>query len=317
MPEIRIAEGNVGYWAGVARCGSVWACPVCSAKIRHERMIEVEAGMQRWLAEGNSVVFFTLTMPHDFGESCSSLMDTISQAFSAVFSGRPYKRDRERFGIVHSFRAWDATHGRNGWHPHIHGALFVKGHLDGAEIEEFEESIFKRWVRAVTSRGHRPPSKRHGIKLEEVNRVQELAGYLLKVQGEESGASLAMELTRGDLKTGRGRTPFQLLRSFADTGDLADLELFREWAEATKGKHFARWSDGARQALRVDELEDQDLVEKEVGGVPIYRPGPEEWQALVRTPGALCEALRVTEAGGAVAVSGYAAALCLKWRCRR
>ena len=86
-------------------------------------------------------------------------MDTISEAFSSVFSGRPYKRDRDQFGIVHSFRAWDATHGRNGWHPHIHGALFVKERLDRAAIEELQESVFTRWVRAVTSRGHPPPTK--------------------------------------------------------------------------------------------------------------------------------------------------------------
>ena len=316
LPEIRAAEGNVCYWSGVARCGSVWACPVCSAKIRHERMLEVEAGMQRWLSDGNSVVFFTLTMPHDFGEPCRALMDTISKVFSSVFSGRPYKRDRDRFGIVHSFRAWDATHGRNGWHPHIHGALFVKGRLKRADIEALEESVFARWVRGVTSRGHRPPTKEHGIRLEEANRVEDLAGYLLKVRGER-GESLAMELTRGDLKAGPGRSPFQIFQAFADTGDLADLELFREWVEATKGKHFTRWSDGARNALSVEELEDQDLVEKDVGGVAIYHPGPDEWHALTGTPGALCEALRVAEMGGGLAVAAYAAALREKWRNRR
>ena len=317
LPEIRAAEENVCYWSGVGRCGSVWACPVCSAKIRHERTLEVEAGMQKWLAEDNSVVFFTLTMPHDFGESCGALMDTVSAAFSSVFSGRPYKRDRDRFGIVHSFRAWDATHGRNGWHPHIHGALFVEGHLDRAAIVELEESVFARWVRAVTSRGHRSPSKEHGIRLEEAHRVKDLAGYLLKVQGEDTGASLAMELTRGDLKAGRGRSPFQILQGFADTGDLGDLELFREWVEATKGKHFTRWSDGARTALSVEELQDQDLVEMDVGGVTIYCLGPDEWHALTGTPGALCEALRVAEAGGAVAVATYVAAVREKWCDRR
>jgi hypothetical protein len=147
--------------------------------------------------------------------------------------------------------------------------------------------------------------------------VQDLAGYLLKVQGEETGASLAIELTRGDLKTGRGRSPFQIFQGFEDTGDIADLELFREWVEATKGKHFTRWSDGARNALSVEEVEDQDLVEKDVGGVPIYRPGPDEWHALTGTPGALCEALRVAEGGGAAAVATYVAALREKWRSRR
>lgn len=317
LPEIRAAEGKVCYWSGVARCGSVWACPVCSAKIRQERTLEVEAGMQRWITGGNSVIFFTLTMPHDFGEPCGALMDTISQAFSSVFSGRPYKRDRDRFGILHSFRAWDATHGGNGWHPHIHGALFVKGCLDQTQLQELEESVFTRWVGAVTSRGHRPPSRKHGIRFEEANRVQDLAGYLLKVRGEKTGSNLALELIRGDLKTGHGRSPFEILQAFADTGDLADLELFREWVHATKGKQFTRWSDGARDALAVDELEDQNLVEKDVGGALMYGPGPEEWHALTSTPGALCEALRIAEAGGTLAVATFVAALRERWRHRR
>ena len=147
--------------------------------------------------------------------------------------------------------------------------------------------------------------------------MQDLAGYLLKVQGEETGVSLAMELTRGDLKQGRGRSPFQILQAFADTGNVADLELFHEWVKATKGKHFTRWSDGARETLAVDELADQDLVEKEVGGVAIYCPRPDEWHALTGTPGALCEALRVAEIGGGVAVPAYAAAVLEKWRNRR
>lgn len=317
VPEIRAIEGDGCYWAGVARCGSVWACPVCSPKIRHERSLEVEAGMHAWLAAGNSIVFLTLTMPHDFGESCEALMDTIGKSFSAVFSGRPYKRDRDRFGIVHHFRAWDATHGDNGWHPHIHAALFIQGHLDQARLGELEDALFVRWAGSVTARGHRRPTKEHGIHLEEARQAHALAGYLLKVRGEETGASLAMELTRGDLKRGRGRAPFEILQGFKDTGDESDLELFHEWEKATKGKHFSRWSDGAREALRLDELEDQDLVEKEVGGITIYRPTPEEWHALTATPGGLCRALLIAERGGGQAVASYAAGLRKRWRGQR
>lgn len=140
---------------------------------------------------------------------------------------------------------------------------------------------------------------------------------MLKVRGQETGASLAMELTRGDLKEGRGRTPFEVLQEFKDTGDTAALDLFHEWEKATKGKHFSRWSDGARRALRVDELDDQELVEKEVGGITIYRPAAEEWHALTTTPGALCKALQVAESGGAKAVADFASSLREKWRRRR
>ena len=84
-----------------------------------------------------------------------------------------------------------------------------------------------------------------------------------------------------------------------------------------KRKQLRRGSDGARRALRVDELDDQDLVEKEVGGITIYRPAAEEWHALTTTPGALCKALRVAESGGAKAVADFASSLREKWRRRR
>ena len=130
--------------------------------------------MQTWLAEGNSILFLTLTMRHSYGEACEALMDTIGKAFSAVFSGRPYKRDRERFGIEHHFRAWDATHGVNGWHPHLHGALFVRGRLSVAELHELEDSLFVRWAQSIGKRGR--PTREYGIRLEEARQEHAIAG---------------------------------------------------------------------------------------------------------------------------------------------
>lgn len=315
VPEVRQTDDGVSYWAGVARCGSVWACPVCSVKIRHERTLEVEAGMRRWITGGNTVAFLTLTLPHGVGDSCADLMDTVRAAFSRVFSGRPYRSDRKRFRIRHTFRAWDATYGSNGWHPHIHAALFVEGELAEEELAELEGTLFRRWARAVEQRGHARPSFDHGIHVESAREVVRLAGYLLKVQGD-SGASLAMELTRGDLKVSKGTSPFGLLERFRATGDLEALELFKEWEEATKGRHFCRWSDGARDALQVEERDDLELAEKQVGGTTLYRPTPEEWQALKASGHALHAVLRVAELEGADGVANYVTRLLQRSRRR-
>ena len=320
-PEIRLSpEEGVAYYAGVGRCGSVWACPVCSPKIRQERALEVEAAMQRWIAQGGTVVFVTLTMPHDFGEPLADLMGTISAAYSSMLSGRSYREDRERFGIAHWFRTWDATHGKNGWHPHLHAALFVNGQPPSEQLEALGDSLYERFARAVESRGHRRPTRRHGLRLEEARHVEQVAGYLLKVKGAETGATLAMELTRGDLKRGRGaghRTPFEILEDFETTGDLSDRHLFNDWEQATKGRHFTQWSVGARKALLVEELSDEEILETEVGGVVVYRLGAEDWIALTRAPGALATALRVAETGTASDVARYVAAVRAKWRDQR
>ena len=37
---------------GVITCKSVWACPVCSAKICAVRQAELSEGMKNWVAQG-------------------------------------------------------------------------------------------------------------------------------------------------------------------------------------------------------------------------------------------------------------------------
>ena len=318
-PEIRINDG-VAHYSGVGRCGSVWACPVCSPKIRQGRALEFEQAARTHLGRGGAIVFLTLTMPHDFGESLAELMDTITASNHALYSGRPWRRDREDFGIRHSFRTWDSTHGRNGWHPHQHGALFLDRRPSPEELDELTERLFDRYADAIESRGHRRPSREHGIRVELARSPKELAGYLLKVEGEDSGRNLALELARGDLKRGAGRTPFEILAAFRDTGDLAELALWHEWEKATKGRHFSQWSRGARAELGlVEECSDEELAEAEVGGEVVHTFTFEEWHAVAGHAaatgcGALTIPLRIAETAGAGGVAEYLTKLTARWR---
>lgn len=297
-PEIRMSEDHRAYYAGVARCGSVWACPVCSNKIRYERGLEIERGLGTWIARGGGVLFLTTTLPHDEGESCAELMKTIKLAMKKLLSGRPYRRDRDRFGIVHWVRTWDATHGGNGWHPHIHAALLTLRKLPKEEIIELEGALYERWAAAVEERGHRRPSREHGILLAAAQSAT-LGRYLVKVRGEDSHRSTAMELARGDLKEGRGRTPFDILADFKASRDRTDLALFHEWEEATKGQHFMRWSNGAKADLGLTDTSDQEFVEKEVGGRTIYAFTRDEWYVVRQAHGVLARLLRAAEDAGA------------------
>ena len=157
-PELRKADG-AAYFAGVARCGSVWACPVCSANIRQTRAEEVEAAMGVWIAAGNQVLFMTLTLPHGLGDSCDELMATQKAAWHATFAGRPWRRTRAAYRVQHWFRTWDATRGVNGWHPHLHVALFVDGALDRSAVEQLAAELYERYAGAIDQRGHGRPSK--------------------------------------------------------------------------------------------------------------------------------------------------------------
>lgn len=41
-----------------------WACPVCSAKVRHERALSLSAAVVRWVDAGGGLLFPTLTLAH-------------------------------------------------------------------------------------------------------------------------------------------------------------------------------------------------------------------------------------------------------------
>lgn len=322
-PELLLEDGRAHY-AGVARCGSVWSCPVCSPGIRHGRADEIRAGAAVWLEGGElrhenarrelhyparpdrSLIFLTLTMPHDHGEPLPELMETIRAAWRAVWSSRRGKALRDRYGIALYVRNWDATHGGHGWHPHIHALLFLEGTLDAAELRELEAELYDLYARAVERRGHRRPSSLHGIHLETVARPDELAGYLTRIMGEETGRALALELTRSDLKRARAghRTPLEILAHAADD-DRAAAALWREWECGTTGRHFTQWSGGARAVLQLAAQTDGELIEPTAGGAIVHRFRPDQWHAVRAARGAAARVLNLAETIGRAAVVEY------------
>lgn len=70
-------------------------------------------------------------------------------------------------------------------------------------------------------------------------------------------------MTKGHTKTGKagGETPFDLLRAvLKDKSDRQAAALFKEFAEAFKGKQQLSWSRGLKARLMVDEKSDDDLA---------------------------------------------------------
>ena len=308
-PEVRVADGHA-HFSGLMLCGSVWSCPVCSAKIRHERAQELEHALGRWmeLHPQGSVLLLTLTIPHDRGEALEPLMDTIKHAWRRVMSGGAWSRDKASAGIQHYVRAWDATHGGNGWHPHLHAVLFLDREPSPDELERLESRLHERWARACTEREHREPSREHGTKLELARSPADLARYVAKVAGEDGRLSgTALEVARGDLKQGKagGRTPWEILESFTRTGDCDDLSLWREWEQSTLGRQWMRWSAGLKDLFQLADRNDQEITEEEQGGEVVYRFQVEEWLAVCGERGGQARILELAESGGTAAVASY------------
>jgi hypothetical protein len=315
-PDVRVADGGHAHFSGLMLCGSVWSCPVCSAKIRHERAQELEHALSRWMAlhPAGSVLLATLTMPHDRGEALSGLMDTIQHAWRRVLSGGAWMRDKADYGIRHHVRGWDATHGGNGWHPHLHAVLFLDRTPTAEQLARLEDRLHGRWSRACTERGHREPTREHGTRLELARSPADLAAYVAKVAADHADGRVsgtALEVARGDLKQARdgGRTPWQILESFASTGDCDDLSLWREWEQATFGRYWMRWSRGLKELVGLADRDDQEITETEQDGQVVYRFAPDEWLSVCAERGGQARILELAEQGGTAAVAAYVSTL--------
>jgi hypothetical protein len=125
---LKVRDGR-SYVDGVTRCKSIWACPVCAAKIRAERAVDISKAVAKHVRAGGTAYLVTLTARHHRRHRLADLMAAITEAFEALVSGSQWAGDRkrgkvgerDRLGVVGIIRSTEVTYGtRNGWHPHLH-----------------------------------------------------------------------------------------------------------------------------------------------------------------------------------------------------
>jgi hypothetical protein len=254
-------EFKTASFAGLQTCGSVWACPVCAAKIAERRRGEIIAAMAAHKAAGGSVTMLTLTCPHQRTDNLADLLKKQAKALNSFWNDRHVKAVSKSMGIVGQIRALEVTHGRlsasnNGWHPHYHvlqfgglGVDYVP--LDWLQTVDGEELLYQRWASACVRAGLGEPSRAHGLKLDDGSKA---AKYVSKWGLED-------EMTKGHTKKAlHGETPFDFLRAYlADATDKQAGALFREFAETFKGKRQLLWSAGLKKRYAIGELSDDEL----------------------------------------------------------
>lgn len=182
-------------------CGSVWSCPVCSAKINTVRAADLAAAISAWhmpvqgpqvrepgvgslLHRGGRIIFCTLTMRHKAGQELDDLWTRgVSAGWGAVTSGRGWVGDQQDYGVwvprvvksgkkagqtvwssrIGYARVVETTHGVNGWHVHIHALLFVRADITWDETRALGDSVFERWSASLVAAGFEAPSLEHGV----------------------------------------------------------------------------------------------------------------------------------------------------------
>lgn len=303
--RVRVNDG-IAHYAGLASCGSTWGCTVCEPNIANERAGEISQAAAAWDRAGNSVFMVTLTVSHHFGLLLAVLMAGISAAFRFLIGGRPWRALKAELDVAGTIRSMEVTWGRNGWHPHLHVLVFLRGDPGADGLWKLTDHFQRRWKFAAVKHELGEPDDEHGVKVERCYSAAEAGAYIAKTA---EGKAAGNEIARGDLKTGRkdNLTPFQVLERFRQLGDLADLKVWHEYEKATKGHQKITWSKGLRAEIGEladlgEERSDEEIAAQEVGGEDVVVIPVGAWRRVVAVPGLCGYLLSQAEQGGAVAV---------------
>ncbi len=284
---VRNVDGTA-YFSGVLYCGSPWSCPVCSPKVLWRRGLEIDRILLAARARGGSVLFVTLTCRHFAWDDAKSTVKVMSQGVGKLLAGREWAGDtgKERdkkiaagkpvsdgykgeLGYVGQVRVLELTHSsRNGFHPHVHAALFFDRLLDPTEIALFEIWLFRKWKKHLLKLTGREIQWGRGVDVVEWEGDEALGHYVTKIG---QGWSLGSELTYGEGKAGKGmsRNPAQVARDYITGGSTEDGAILKEMWAATKGRNMVVFSQGLREWAGFDEDDaksDEDLANEDVGG---------------------------------------------------
>jgi hypothetical protein len=257
-------EHGTAAYAGLQTCGSVWACPVCAAKVAERRRVELQAAMATHKAQSGAVTLLTLTTPHQKTDKLAELLENQSKALHRFWRDRTVKEVFKEMGTIGHIRALEVTHGRrspsnNGWHPHYHCLMFCGSgvdlsRFDGPQMKDWQVRLYLRWAACCVKSGLGEPSYAHGLKLDDGTK----AGNYAAKWGLED------EMTKGHTKKAlHGETPFDFLRAYlADGSDRQAAALFKEFAETFRGKRQLSWSKGLKALFAIEETTDEQLANK-------------------------------------------------------
>lgn len=203
-------HGNINA-GGIATCGSVWACPVCRAKIVNKRAKELKEIYQEGRKKDYKFHLITFTFPHSKHDNLAALYGSstlrtgLAGAFTKFRQSRTWSKEfKKKMQLIGDVRSVEITWGKqNGFHPHIHLIAITEGDFNA---EKWEKKFLKTWRKNCESSGLGIPSGR-GVKVDPV-RDAEMVTYLSKW-------SVGNELTSGPAKEGK-----------AGNYSIAELEYF-------------------------------------------------------------------------------------------
>ena len=277
-------EGRVTVY-GILSCGSVHECPTCRARICAERADEIKKTVKKYREIGGSTYLLTLTIQHAVGDDLKKMRRGIANAWRYVCQGRAWQNFKKQYKISY-IRGSEQTHGRNGWHPHLHVLLLCES--VEFPVESARAYISERWRSAVLrelGEKHVPRADKIGIDLRGVDGAQEYISKLglemdqgtARTSAELSSvdsqndcvSKLGLEMTQAPTKIAKkhGKTALQILESIKNSETDEDKKkyskLWRAYAKQMKGARLLTWSRGLKKIAGLTPVADEKIVEKQ------------------------------------------------------
>lgn len=255
LGTLRTYESDDGPRATVSarhNCHSAWACPVCSPKIASARQRILAPQVVKLLERGYTARLVTLTLRHAQGDDLGYLLDGLGEAWGALTKGRAWQNWRSIGRLaVEYVRGLDLTWSlRNGWHPHLHIALYLPPGHDG-DVDWF----IARWIACLRAEGfialREAQDAGREITLESAKEAERVTAYAGATAAMPSAEALGMAMKRNRAEGSFG--PFEMLARAA-AGDAFFEKRWKEYLEATKGRRQVTVSRGLRLS------DDKDLA---------------------------------------------------------
>ncbi len=309
---VNIAQSTgIASFSGVATCGSVWMCPVCSAKISNSRRNELNTLLGWARNMGYQALLLTLTARHGLDDSLADLLSGMKAAKKRFHQSAAWRACKSE--LIGHITATETTYGSSGWHVHFHMIVIVDCPSEDLALHKFD--LIDDWLAAL-----RPVKRRNTAQQQQQQQVNlEGNGHAFSIQGANAagdyvgkwGAGEEVALTNTKkTRDGKGQTPWELLA--AAEWDPASAALFVEYAKHFKGKQQLVWSVGFKAVLCIIEQTDKQVADApDADWVQVAIVPKQVWQVIVRR-GLQAELLHVAEQGGYEYIDAWLRALQLQ-----
>lgn len=275
-----VDSGITSGYAGLSTCGRIWLCPVCNSKVMAHRALEIGSTLA-WAGEqGYFVLWGSLTVRHRLADSLQRLIRIQTGAWrrlvqSKLWASWATSRGGDRIGYI---RASEITIGLNGWHPHFHPIIIVRG--DRTAAVHFGQRLVQLWIAAVIAEGGEAIAD--GVEgsaqklsvLTAYDAADGLNEYVTKSQYRPQ--ALALEAVWSQSKDSADRKPrvrgtlahWSLLEAASQGLALQALSWW-ELEDSTQGHRMITWSRDLRSLAGLNETEvsDETVAALELGSV--------------------------------------------------